>query len=391
MALTDQVIRAATAAAKPIKLFDGDGLFLLVSPSGSKLWRFKYRLGGVEKLISLGAYPEVSLKKARLDLAAARALVAAGSDPSAARKAAESVSSHTFESVARQYLAQESRRLDTATLRSHEHRLGLMLPKLGSKHVSEIGTHELLAVLRTHAEQGLGDTVVRAKQLASRIFRFARVDLGVPGVHVIGEDLRRSIPAKETVHRAAITDPRQVGELLRALDKYRGQASTFFALKLLPLVFLRSRELRNADWSEIDFAASLWRVPGKRMKMKDDHLVPLARQAVEALTELKRITGGTGKLFPSYVPGKVISENTLNHALRRLGYDQTQQTAHGFRTIASTLLHEQGEDHAVIELQLAHRERNKVSAAYNRAQRLEERTAMMQRWADHLEDRKSVV
>ena len=385
MTLIDSNIRGFIAPAKPCKLYDGDGLYLLVNPSGSKLWRFKYQYEGKEKLISLGAYPAVSLKAARAKRDAARAQLGAGENPSAQRQAAAAACANTFEIVAREYLEQESKRLGAVTIRDNTWRLNTFLvPVLGSRPIDKIEALELLQVLRKVEARGLTDSVVRTKTLAGRVFRFGiatgrcRRDPSA--------DLKGAITVPPAKHHAAITDPKRVGELLIAVDGYRGQPSTFFALKLLPLVFVRSAELRGASWDEIDFESGTWRIPGARMKMTDEHIVPLSRQALALLRELQSHTGHTSLLFPGLISNdRPISENTLNGALERLGYSSDEQTPHGFRTIASTMLNELGVAPDLIELQLAHKERNSVRAAYNRAQRLEERRSMMQRWADHLD------
>lgn len=386
--LTDTTIRATSATSKPVKLSDGDGLHLLVKPNGSKLWRFRYHHNGTEKMIGLGKYPETSLKLARGKRDDARRALAAGSDPSAERRADRAASTNTFAAVGREYLDEQSKVLDPKTLAKLSWFFDkFLMPAIGAKPIADVKAPDLLAALRRAEGRGLTYTVQGAKMLAGRIFRYGIATGRCE--YDIAAGLKGAIVTHAARHFSAITDPVKVGDLLRAIDGYQGQPSTVYALRLLPLVALRSNELRNADWSEIDFEARLWRVPASRMKGRrntnQDHLVPLSDQAVRALTELQGISGSSGKIFASWVPGKVISENTLNHALRRLGFTQEEQTTHGFRTIFSTLQHEMGVDSALIELQLAHRDRNSVRAAYNRAERLEERRAMMQRWADHLD------
>jgi integrase len=382
--LTTQRIRVAPVQVKPYKLFDRDGLYLLVQPSGSRLWRFRYRFGGVERLISLGAYPDVSLKQARARRSEARRQVASGVDPSAARHAEKAGSGNTFESVAREYLAQQAKILTETTIHDASWRLrAFLLPMLGSRAVAHIEAPELLAALRKIEARGLTDTVQRTRQLAGRIFRYA-IATG-RAKHDISADLRGAVVTAKAKHHAAIIEPKGIGLLLRSIDGYQGQRSTAYALRLLPLVFLRSSELRGAEWSEIDFEGAVWRVPASRMKMDEAHIVPLSMQALALLRELHAITGHSRFLFPGLVPAKVISENTLNQALMRLGYSSDQQTPHGFRTIASTMLNELGWSPDLIELQLAHRERNSVRAAYNRALRVDERRKMMQALADHLD------
>lgn len=388
MSLTDATIRGATGAAKPFKLYDADGLYLLVSPAGSKLWRFKYRLDGVEKLISLGAYPEVSLEKARKLRVKARESVAAGDCPSRERQEEKAKLANTFEAVAEEHLEQRAKVLGEATLRKTRWFLEtFLLPDLRARPIDSIDAPEMLRVLKKVEARGLTDSVSRVKTLAGRIFRFG-IATGRCSRDPT-QDLKGAITVEPPEHHAALTDPKDVGALLRAIDVYRGRPPTAYALRLLPLLFLRSSELRGATWAEIDLEGATWRVPAGRMKMDEAHIVPLARQAVDLFRELHKQTGGSVLVFPSLRPGKPLSDSTLNVALLQLGYERTQQTPHGFRTIASTLLNELGVAPDLIELQLAHKERNSVRAAYNRAQRLEERRAMMQLWADHLDSLKA--
>lgn len=390
MSLTETIIRTATAPDKPRKLFDGNGLYLLVQPSGSKLWRLKYRVGGVEKLLSLGKYPDVNLKQARDKCHSARQVVASGECPSAQRQAERVATGTSFEAVARDFLTHQAKRLKPVTIADATWRLEtFLLPFIGSRPIGDIEAPELLKALQAMQDRPgkpLTDTIHRTKQFAGRVFRYA-IAHGL-AKRDISQDLRGAIITAQERHHAALTDPRKVGELLHAIDAYQGQPATVYALRLLPLVFLRSSELRNATWSEIDWANGLWRVPAGRMKMNQEHLVPLSRQAVAALTELQYITGHREHLFPGLIPGKTISENTLNQALARIGYPSDVHTPHGFRTTFSTIANELGWEPDLIELQLAHQERNKVRAAYNRAQRIEDRRTMMQRWADHLDSLK---
>jgi integrase len=393
MSLTDPAIKAALPGDKPRKLYDTNGLYLIVQPSGSKLWRFKYRYGGVEKLISLGAYPDVGLKNARAKRDAARKSVAGGDNPSEQRQAERAKLDHTFGAVALEHLEQQAKKLDSSTLAKHTQLYGKYLrPYLGTRPIDHIDAPELLRALRKIEELNLTDTVFRVRTLASRIFRFG-IATGRCSRDP-AQDLRGAIVATPAEHRAAMTNKADVGALLRAIDGYTGKPSAAYALRLLPLVFLRSRELRGGEWSEINFDAAEWRIPGARMKgsrvnVSEEHIVPLSVQAVALLRELQAHTGHTRLLFPSLVSDdRPISENTLNGALKRLGYTSEQQTPHGFRTIASTLLNELLVDGDLIELQLAHKERNAVRGAYNRAQKLEARRAMMQQWADYLDSLK---
>ncbi|HXI68680.1 MAG TPA: integrase arm-type DNA-binding domain-containing protein [Steroidobacteraceae bacterium] len=395
MSLTDAIIKSTTATDKPVSLWDTDGLYLLVNPSGSKLWRFKYQFERKEKRISLGSYPEVSLAKARLARNEARAKVAAGVNPSAERQEQAESSRHTFEAIARELLGEKAKTMQAVTITDATWRLEqFLLPALGTRNVEDITSQEVLAVLRKMEERPgrkLGDTIQRCKMLACQVFRRAKLVHGLK-VQVSGDDFRGAVTVKKAKHHAGITDPKKLGELLRAIDSFPGQPSNLFAMRILPYVFLRSTELRGAEWSEIDFDAATWRVPNSRMKMKDPdgvaHQVPLAPSVVTLLRELHKYTGHTKFLFPSLVPGKVISENTIGQGLKRLGYDSDVQTTHGFRTTFSRLGEEIGLEDRLIELQLDHAEQNEVKGAYKAGQRgrlLEQRREMMNRWAEYLD------
>jgi integrase len=391
--LTEAKIRAVKATHKPLKLFDGGGLYLLVHPSGGRWWRFKYRLGGRERGISLGVYPEVGLKGARVRRDDARRLVSSGVDPSAARREQKAAREHTFEGIAREWLALQEKppahskhaALSEATLAKTRYQLqSLLYPEIGSMPIVEIDAPRLLAALRKIENRGTHETAHRTKQLAGRVFRYA-IATG-RGRHDPSGDLRGALAPTVVQNRAAITDPVRIGELLRAIDGYQGQPTTAAALKLAPLTFVRPGELRAAEWAEFDLDASEWRIPAERMKMGELHIVPLANQAVEILRKLSLVTSSGRYVFPSLrTTMRPISENTVNAALRRLGYGKEEMCGHGFRALASTCLNEQGWAPDLIELQLAHAERNKVRAAYNRATRLTERRKMMQAWADYLD------
>ena len=387
--LTDTAIKAAIRAAradqKPIKRFDQGGLFLLATVQGGGLWRFKYQFDGREKLIGLGKFPDVPLKLARERRDAARRQVADGVDPSAARQAEKAAREDSVESVAREWLAKQ-RDLEADTIQAHTQRLeDYVFPYLGKRPIKSIEPPDLLAALRRIEHKGLHDTASRTLALSGRVWRYA-IATG-RATRDITRDLAGALVPPKPEHHAAIVEPRAVGELLRALDTYRGQPAVCYALKLAPVLFVRPGELRAAEWSEFDLEGSepTWRIPAGRMKMRDPFVVPLARQAVNLLRELHGLSTGR-LLFPSLrTAARPMSENTVNAALRRLGYSGEMQTGHGFRTIASTMLNELGWHPDLIELQLSHQERNKVRAAYNRAQRLDERRKMMQAWADHLD------
>lgn len=378
-------MRAAKPAAKDTKLFDERGLYLLVCANGSKLWRLKYRFSGREKLLSLGAYPDVGLKGARHAREEARKLLASGVNPSARRKLQKMAQTNTFEGVAREWISLQERTLSQSTLTRERSRLERFIyPHLGTRPIAQITPSELLTVLKRIELRGTNDSAHRTRSICSRVFRYA-VATG-RAERDCTADLRGAIQPVIEGHFAAITDPTKIGELLRAIDGYVGQPSTAYALRLAPYVFVRPGELRHATWSEFNLNAGEWRIPGKRMKAGEPHLVPLSRQALVLLRGLQPITGHGQHLFPSIrSAARPISDNTINAALRRLGYSGEEMTGHGFRSMASTALNEQGWHPDLIELQLAHAARDKVRGAYNRAQRLAERRQMMQAWADYLD------
>jgi integrase len=384
-ALSELKIRNAKPRERAYKIFDERGLFLLVTPTGGRLWRLRYRIGNLEKLISLGAYPDVPLKRAREKRDDARRLVADEIDPSADRKAKRAAMLVTFEGVAQEWLDLQAKSLAPETISILGSRLNSGLyPYLGSRPVGAITAQELLAALRRIEARGRHETAHRVRALAGRVLRYA-VATG-RAQHDVAADLKDALAPVKSKNFASVTDPVRVGELMRAIDGYTGHPVTALALKLAPLVFVRPGELRAAEWSEFDLPNAEWRIPGTRMKMGEPHVVPLACQALAILRELQPLARGGRYLFASLrTRDRPMSNNTINAALRRLGYSGEEQTAHGFRSMASTLLNEQGFPPDVIELQLAHAERNKVRAAYNKAQRLAERRKMMQAWADYLD------
>jgi integrase len=386
--LTEIHCRNAKPREKPYKLFDELGLFLLVTPSATarkgRLWRFRYRYGDVEKLLSLGNYPDVSLKRAREKRDEARRRLADGVDPSVHRKAIQDAKAETFEAIAREWLAMRAKTTAAVTQQKAQWLLEMLFPHIGRRPIREVSPPELLSALRKIESRGHHETAHRAKQKCGQIFRYA-IATG-RAERDISADLRGALVPVVAHNHASLTDPAEIGALLRAIDGYEGQPITAAALKLAPLVFVRPGELRGARWAEFDLDGAEWRIPGERMKMGEPHIVPLARQAVAILSELHALTGWGEYVFPSLLTlERPMSNNTVNTALRRLGYTKEQMTGHGFRTTASTLLNEQGFHPDLIELQLAHAERNKVRAAYNKAQRLTERRLMMQAWADQLD------
>jgi integrase len=389
MSLTELEIRASKAKPKPYKLYDEKGLFLLVKPSGVRLWRFKYVYSGVEKLLALGVYPDVPLKRARAKRDEARRLVADAVDPSAKRKSEKSAQAQTFAAVAEEWLETKKKTLTQGTwTRDRDQLVKLVGPYLGSYPIAQIEAPELLAVLKRLERRGIRDTAHRVRADCGRLFRYA-IATG-RAKRDPSADLKGALAPKATKNYAAITEPTKVGQLMRAIAEYDGQRTTHTALQLAPYVFVRPGELRGAEWTEFDLESAEWRIPAERMKMDETHIVPLSRQAVDILRELQPLTANNRYVFPAIGrQPRPLSENTLGAALRRIGYSSDEMTAHGFRTLASTLLNEQGWHPDLIELQLAHKERNKVRAAYNRAQRLGERRKMMQAWADYLDGLRS--
>jgi integrase len=395
MPLTNTAIRNAKPSTKPARLFDGGGLYLEVSPAGGKLWRLKYRFDGKEKRLALGAYPAVSLTSARDRRDQARKLLAEGTDPSEQRKAAKAtragLAANTFEVIGREWYAKTAPMLADNTkgklLRFLETDV---FPWIGARTIASLAAADLIKVIERIEQRGALDIARRVHNYMGRIFRYA------VGRGLVSRDPSRDIelkdilPPEDVQHHASVTEPKAVGGLLRAIDGFTGAFGTRCALRLAALVFVRPGELRHAEWTEFDFDKAEWRIPAGKMKMKEQHIVPLTAQAIAVLREIQPLTRTGRYVFPSERgDGRPMSENTINAALRRMGYAKHEMTGHGFRSMASTLLHELGLPHAVIERQLAHGERNKVSAAYNFAEHLPERRKMMQQWADYLDKLKT--
>jgi integrase len=391
MALTEREIQAARATQKPVRLTDGEGLTLHINPDGSRYWRFRYRFNGVEKMLSMGTWPDTGLLLARKKRRAARDLLAAGIDPAAKRRAEKAASANTFKAVADEWLIKQGASLEPDTVGRLRAWLDVVSRVIGGKPIGSIEAPDILAVLRRVEHRGKHETAHRMRATVSRVFRYA-IATGRASRDPAA-DLMGALTPVDKTNFAAITDPAKVGALLRAIDAYQGQPSVQYALRLAPFVFVRPGELRGARWSEftLDGKEPTWRIPAARMKMDTEHLVPLATQAVALLDELVVLTGDSEFLFPALsYRDRPISDAAINAALRRMGYStQDEMTGHGFRSMASTLLNEQGHHPDLIELQLAHRERNKSRAAYNRAQRLAERRQMMQAWADYLDGLKA--
>ena len=368
------------------------GLYVMVFPSGTKVFKLSYHVGGKEKLLTIGKYGEFSLAEARDKAREAKRLIAQGEDPSALKKqdrAKAKADSLTFQEVAEQWLILRQAEWSAVHLKDTRQKLDLhVYPIIGGKSVRDVGKAEIRVILDSLQAQQKAPTLQKIRGALSQILRYA-IDTEIPGVQIDWASQLRgkqySNPAPQ--HRAALTTPQEVGALMRAIDSYRDTSHlTALALRFSALTFSRPGEIRRAEWSEIDWQEKLWRIPASKMKMKQPHLVPLARQTLELLGELRAISGQKTYLFPASWGGeRPMSEATVLAALRRMGFSKEQMSAHGFRGMASTLLHENGFNHAWIERQLAHSERNKVSAAYNHSEFLVDRRNMMQWWADHLE------
>lgn len=388
--LTDTAIRKAKPGPKPTKLRDGGGLYVQLNPDGSRWWRWDYRrpVTGKRNTLSLGTYPEVSLADARGRQAEARRLLASGIDPGEHRKAAKVAgvekAANSFEVVTREWLGKqkwvESYRCKVVAWMDND-----VFPWIGGRPVAELAAPDFLRVARRIEERGAIESAHRIMQNCGQVMRYA-VATGRADRNPV-TDLRGALAPPMERHHAAITDPRELGGLLRAIDGYAGDASTRAALRLAPLVFVRPGELRHAEWSEIDLDAGEWNIPAHKMKMREPHLVPLSSQAVAILRDLQPLTGHRQYVFPGgRSPKRPLSDNALTAALRRMGFDKETMTAHGFRATARTLLDEVlGWRPDLIEHQLAHAVRDPNGRAYNRTSHLPERRKMMQAWADYLD------
>jgi integrase len=387
--LTDTEIRKSKVKPVAYRMTDGRGLYLLVTPAGGKLWRWKYRVQGAEKLMSFGGYPDVSLMDARERHAAARKLLASGIDPMGQRKAEKQAAAlgdtSSFRAVALMWLEhwqvdKDDRHIDTTRRRLERN----VFPKLGARSIDEIEALEIVMMAKAVEARGAGDVARRSLIVVGQIFRYA-----VAHGHCKrnpAADIRPGDVLKPTRSRnLARVEAAALPALLRAIEVYQGKVITRLAMKFMALTFVRTSELIGARWSEFDVEARRWNIPAERMKMKTPHIVPLSTQALEILELLRTVSGGGDLLFPGDIDHrKTMSKGTLLFALDRMGYGGIM-TGHGFRGLASTLLHEQGWPHEHIELQLAHAARNAVSAAYNHALYLEPRAKMMQSWGDFLE------
>ncbi|XHO75111.1 Prophage integrase IntS [Burkholderia gladioli] len=398
--LTEVAIKNAKPAGKALRMFDGGGLYLEISIAGGKWWRLKYRIGGKEKRISLGTYPQVSLKEARARRDGARAQLATGVDPGAVRKAeklsGQINSDNSFEAIAREWYAKYLPTWsESHAIRNLARLEADVFPWLGKTPIAKLTPSEILGALARVERRGALETAHRLRGIIGQVMRYA-VATG-RAIRDVTIDLRGALPPAPTRHYSAITDIREIGQLLRAIDGYKGTFVVACALRLASLLFQRPGELRAAEWAEFNLVDALWEIPAARMKRSQQgkanggaHIVPLSVQAVRILSELQPLTGDGPLVFPSIRTNtRPMSDNTVNAALRRLGYDQSTMTGHGFRAMARTVMVEElGIPVEIIEAQLAHAVRDPLGRAYNRTTFLKERRDMMQRWADYLDELK---
>lgn len=391
MALTDSALKALKPRATAYKVTDEKGLYVHVTPAGGKLWKLKFRNKvGAEKKLSLGAYPDISLREARELRDAARSKLAKGLDPAEQKqrdkRAALISAANSFEAVAKAYIAKNRRDgLAEATVRKREWFLDIVRKRLGARPIAEIEPYEILDAVRPFETAKNDEKAHRTLQFIGQVFRYAVANQITKSDPT--RDLRGALSSRKPKHHAAILEPVKVGELMRALEGYEGQPITQFALRLSPYVFVRPGELRRAEWSEIDLEGAVWRIPAAKMKGRQEHAVPLASQSLAILREAQELTGEGQFVFPSIrSPRNPMSENTINASLRRLGFGKDEMTAHGFRAMASTLLNESGKwSSDAIERALAHKDKDHVRAAYHRGAHWQERVEMAQWWADYLD------
>ncbi|WP_024901552.1 tyrosine-type recombinase/integrase [Robbsia andropogonis] len=389
MALTDTAVKNTKPGDKPIKLFDGGGLFLLVTPAGGRLWRLKYRFGGKEKLLAIGAYPAVTLAGARKARDEARELLAAGADPGAAKKedkrlAALNVAT-TFEAVAREWYAGQitgwSEDYGSKVLTSLEVDV---FPPLGDRPIADIEAHHLVAVLRKVEARGVRETAKRILQRCRAVFQYGIMTGRCPRNPASDIDSRVVLKKGPAVQHMARVKAVELPQLMRDIAAYDGEAVTRLALELMALTFVRTTELIEATWDEFDTKKAEWRIPAERMKMRTPHIVPLSTQALAVIEQLRAINGDRPFVFQSTQGRKPISNNTMLYGLYRMGY-KSRMTGHGFRGLAATALREMGYSRDLVDRQLAHAERNQVTAAYVHAEYLPERRQMMQHWSDFVD------
>jgi integrase len=396
MALTDAAIRNAKPKDRPYKIADAQGLYLLVNPKGSKLWRVKYRLHGTERKLALGAYPEITLSEARSARDTARRQLAHAVDPSAAKRQARIEASmrasNSFASVAEELIAKrEKEGISEPTLAKQRWLLKLLGADFGRRPVAEITPQELLHVLKIQERRGRHETAKQLRSFASRVFRYAAATARAerdPAQLLLG-----ALVQPKAKHFAAITDPDGFGALLRAIEDYAGDPAVMNALKLTPHLFQRPGELRQMEWAEVNFEKAVWTLPAEKMKMRQPHAVPLSRQALAILASMRELTGKGRYVFPSVrTRARPISDNTINAALRRMGFNKEQMTAHGFRTSASSLLNESGKwNPDAIERALAHMIAGSIRRIYNQSAYWCERVEMAQWWSDYLDELRAKV
>ena len=398
MPLTDIKIRNAKAGPKPEKLSDGGGLQIVVSPTGGRSWKLAYRFGGKQRELTLGSYPAVSLQEARQLRDDAKRVLASGIDPREKKRldklAKVTSDAITFDLVAAELLAKKRREGKAAsTISKLEWLHTLASEGIGRRPIAEITASEILVILKKAETKGTLETAKRLRAVIGEVFRYAIATARATNDPTFA--LRGAISAPVVKHRAAITDPVEVGGLMRAIETFQGQPSTNAALKLMAYLFPRPGELRMAEWREFDLDKAVWTIPASRAKMRREHRIPLSRQALAVLKQLQPISGGGALVLPGYgmsggmgrkVAQRPISENTLNGALRRMGYGQDEMSSHGFRATASTLLNESGKfSPDAIERALAHQDPDAVRRAYARGEHWPERVSMMQWWADQLD------
>ncbi|WP_295380413.1 integrase arm-type DNA-binding domain-containing protein [uncultured Pseudacidovorax sp.] len=390
MKLTDTKLRNLTT---PGKHADGGGLYLEITPAGGRYWRMKYRFAGKEKRMAFGVYPEVSIKDARTKRDAAKQALARGDDPGEIKKAAKAKAvfqaANTFKAVAEDWLAHQAGRWEDITLKRTRASLEAdVYPAFGETPIADVTTRRVMDLVKRIEKRGAGEIALRVLQRIKAIFRYAvthqRIDHNPMLDLVPGEILK----PRRVNHRAALSQE-ELPAFLRSLDAYGGDPHTANALRVLMLTATRPGEVRGARWSEIDLEARIWRIPADRMKMRNEHLIPLSDQAVEVLQQMQPLSGDGALVFPSpFYPSKPLSENTFNSAMARMGY-KNSATAHGFRALFSTVANESGWNGDVIERQLAHAERNSVRAAYDRGLRLAERQKLLQWWADYIDQKRA--
>jgi len=397
MSLNEVKVRNAKPKEKPYKLSDSEGLYLYITETGGKLWRFKYRFdndgkGKKEKLLALGSYPDISLLNARQRRDDARKLLANNVDPGAVRKAqkqAKIEDTETFEVISREWHNKFKSTWTEGHALKLMRRLELdLFPWLGARPIKDITAPELLAVLRRTESRGAVDGAHRLRGICNMVFRYATATGRAQ--HNLAQDLIGSLPPAQKRHLAAITEPNEVANLLRAIDNYHGSFIVRCALRISPLVFVRPGELRHMEWDELDFEKAEWHIPAAKMKLRQPHIVPLSKQSFEILNEIKPLTGSGVYVFPGRTSNRPMSNNAILAALRNMGYTAEQMTPHGFRAMARTILDEVLQVRPdLIEHQLAHAVRDPLGRAYNRTQHLPERRKMMQVWADYLDGLKA--